>query len=79
MSKNYTVEALEAYALYNKVKLVDFENEEFAGWLVPKGNSYYLLSFNPFDNVYVLKRSHIKKLYHLMTGQLIPKEVKENF
>lgn len=79
MSKNYTIEALKAYALYHIVRLIDFEGEEFIGWLVPKDNEYCLLPLNQFDNIYVLKRSHIKKLYHISNGILIPKDFKENF
>lgn len=73
MSKNYTIEALNAYALYHIVRLIDFEGEEFIGWLVPKDGKYYLLPLNSEDSIYVLKRSHIKKLYHVSNGQLIPK------
>lgn len=73
MSRIYTSEALEAYALFHIVKLIDFEDEEFIGWLVPKDGKYYLLPLNSEDSIYVLKRSHIKKLYHLSNGVLIPK------
>lgn len=75
MVKNYTVEAIKAYALYHIVRVVDFEDEEFTGWLVPKDKEYYLLPLKQEDNIYVLKRSHIKKLYHASNGVLIPKEV----
>ena len=75
MVKNYTVEAIKAYALYHIIKIVDFEDKEFTGWLVPKDKEYYLLPLNQEDNIYVLKGSHIKKLYHVSNGVLIPKEV----
>lgn len=75
MIKLYTKAALEAYALYHVVKLIDFEGEEFIGWLVPKDKDYYLLPLNQIDNIYTLKRSHIKELYHVSNGVLIPKEI----
>lgn len=74
-ARNYTVEALKAYALYHVVRIVDFENKEFTGWLVPKDKEYYLLPLNATDNIYILKRSHIKKIYHTSNGVLIPKEI----
>lgn len=73
MSRLYTSEALEAYALFHVVRLIDFEDEEFIGWLVSKDGNYYLLPLNSVDSIYVLKRSHIKKLYHVSNGILIPK------
>lgn len=80
MSKYYTIEALNSYATYHIVRLIDFENEEFIGWFVPKSNNEYcLLPLNQFDNIYVLKRSHIKKLYHISNGMLIPKIFEDNF
>lgn len=79
MSRLYTSEALEAYALFHIVRLIDFEDEEFIGWLVPKDGNYCLLPLNSVDNIYVLKRSHIKKLYHVSNGQLIPKIFEDNF
>ena len=35
MSKNYTNEALVSYANYHAVRLIDFEGQEYKGWLVP--------------------------------------------
>lgn len=75
MTNLYTKEALSAYAEYHIVRVVDFEDEEFTGWLVPKDKEYYLLPLNATDNIYTLKRSHIKKLYHTSNGVLIPKEI----
>ena len=74
-SNNYTAEAIKAYALYHVVKVVDFENEEFIGWLVPKDTGYYVLPLDNTSGIYLLKRSHIKKIYHISNGVLIPKEI----
>jgi hypothetical protein len=79
MSKNYTVEALVYYANYNAVRLIDFENQEYTGWLVPDSRTGYWLLL-PLDTIWVsykFKRSHIKKLYYLTNNQLIPKEVEK--
>jgi hypothetical protein len=76
MSKNYSVEALVYYANYHAVRLIDFENQEYIGWLVPDSRTgdWLLLPLNTIWSVYKFKRSHIKKLYHLTNNQLIPKE-----
>lgn len=71
----YSKAALEAYVLYQAVKIVDFENAEYIGWLVPRQGEYVLLPLNDIWNTYIIKRSHIKKIYHLTNNQLIPKEV----
>lgn len=71
----YSKAALEAYVLYQAVKIIDFENDEYTGWLVPRRGEYVLLPLNDIWNTYVIKRSHIKKIYHLTNNQLIPKEV----
>jgi hypothetical protein len=71
----YSKAALEVYALYQAVKIIDFENAEYTGWLVPRQNEYVLLPLNNIWSTYTIKRSHIKKIYHLTNNQLIPKEV----
>ena len=75
ISYYYNKAALEAYVLYQAVKIIDFENNEYTGWLVPRRGEYVLLPLNDIWNTYVIKRSHIKKIYHLTNNQLIPKEV----
>lgn len=71
----YSKAALEAYAFYQAVKIIDFDNIEYIGWLVPRQGEYVLLPLNDIWNTYTLKRSRIKKIYHLTNNQLIPKEV----
>ncbi len=71
----YSKAALEAYALYQAVKIIDFENVEYTGWLVLRHNEYVLLPLNNIWSTYTFKRSHIKKIYHLTNNKLIPKEV----
>lgn len=76
MPKYYTAEALSAYALYHVVCLVDCDNQERIGWLVPRENGWYsLLPLSSVDSIYNYKRSHIKKIYHRPSNYLIPKEV----
>lgn len=72
----YSKEALKN-ALYSAIKLIDFENEEYTGWLVPspyKTDKYMLLPLNDIWNSYSFARSHIKKIYHLTNNVLIPKK-----
>ena len=73
MSKLYTKEALEFYALYHAVKVIDFEGDSHEGWLVYDEKEYLLLPLNDIWNIYTFKRSHIKEIYHLTNEQLIPK------
>ncbi len=79
MSKRYTAKALVYYANYHAVKLIDFENQEYTGWLVPEVSSgdLLLLPLNDIWHIYKFKRSHIKEIYHLTNGVLIPKEYVE--
>lgn len=73
----YSKEAIKYYALYHAVKLIDVDNIEYKGWLVLKDNNYMLLPINDNNfNRYIFKRSHIKAIYHLTNGVLIPKIVK---
>lgn len=73
----YTKEAINLYALYCAVKLIDIDNIEYKGWLVPKENNYMLLPINDNNfNRYIFKKSHIKAIYHLTNGVLIPKKVR---
>ena len=80
MSKNYTSEALVYYANYHAVRLIDFEGQEYKGWLVPHVpyGDLVLLPFDDIWNIYKFKRSHIKEIYHLTNGVLIPKEVEKD-
>ena len=81
-NKNYyTVEALVYYANYHAVRLIDFENQEYKGWFVPntQRGEWMLLPLDDIWNTYSFKRSHIKKIYHLSNGVLIPKEFKEDY
>lgn len=75
ISYYYSKAALEAYALYQAVKIIDSYNTEYIGWLVPRQGEYVLLPLNDIWHAYTFKRSHIKKIYHLTNDQLIPKEV----
>lgn len=79
----YTKEAIEKYALYHAVKLIDVDNIEYNGWLVLKDNNYMILPIYDLGqksifegNRYIFKRSHIKAIYHLTNGVLIPKKFK---
>lgn len=77
----YTKESINHYALYHAIKLIDIDNTEYKGWLVPQENSYMLLPTDDNNfNRYIFKRSHIKAIYHLTNCVLIPKksEVLEN-
>ena len=75
--KIYSKQAIDSYALYCAVKLIDIDNKEYNGWLVIKDNYYTILPIDDKNfNRYGFKRSHIKAIYHLSNGVLIPKEVK---
>lgn len=80
MSKNYTNEALVSYANYHAVRLIDFEGQEYKGWLVPHVpyGDIILLPLDDIWHTYTFKRSHIKEIYHLTNGVLIPKEVEKD-
>ena len=71
---DYERKAIDNYALYHAVKLVDIDNIEHIGWLVPKGKDYVLLPFNTIWHTYSFKQTHIKAIYHLTNGTLIPKK-----
>lgn len=75
--KDYSRKAIDNYALYNAVKLIDIDNIEYNGWLVPKGKDYLLLPFNTIWHTYSFKQTHIKAIYHLTNGVLIPKDYKD--
>ena len=75
--KDYSRKAIDNYALYNAVKLIDIDNIEYNGWLVPKGKDYMLLPFNTIWHTYSFKQTHIKAIYHLTNGVLIPKDYKD--
>lgn len=78
MNKLYTKQTLDNFALHSAIKLIDWQDEEHTGWLVPSPHDpkgYLLLPFNYNDNCWHFKRSHIKKIYHLTNGHLIPKDV----
>ena len=79
MSKNYTNEALVYYANYHAVRLIDFEDQEYKGWLVPHvpHGDIILLPLDDIWHTYTFKRSHIKEIYHLTNGVKIPKEVEK--
>jgi hypothetical protein len=81
MSKLYTTEVLVSYANYHAVRLIDFEGQEYKGWLVPEvpSGDLLLLPLNDIWHIYKFKRSHIKEIYHLTNGVLIPKEVEKDF
>lgn len=72
----YTKAAINKYALYHAVKVVDNDENAYYGWLVPFENWYMVLPFNTYNRVY-LKIRDIKAIYHLTNGALIPKKVKE--
>lgn len=74
--RDYSRKAIDNYALYNAVKLIDTDNIEHNGWLVPKGKDYMLLPFNTIWHTYTFGVTSIKAIYHLTNGVLIPKDFK---
>lgn len=72
----YTRQAIDNYALYHAVKLIDTDNIEHIGWLVPKDKYYILLPFNNIWKIYSITKTAIKAIYHLTNGVLIPKDFK---
>ena len=79
MSRFYSKDTINNYALYSAVRIIDFENDEFCGWLVPDPHNkigYMILPLSYTESIFHIKRSHIKKVYHLTNNYLIPKEVK---
>lgn len=70
----YTKEAIEKYALYHAVKLIDVDNIEYNGWLIPEGKRYVILPLNDIWHTYSFGITHIKAIYHLTNGVLIPKK-----
>ena len=74
MSKMYTKEALTFYAVNHAVRLIDFEGQEYKGWLISTGDTYTLFPLNDIWNTYKFKRSHIKEIYHLTNNKLVPKD-----
>ena len=75
----YTKTAIDSYALYSAVKIIDFEKEEYYGWLVPDPydiNGYMLLPFDYEKPRVCFKRTHINEVYHLTNGIKIPRGVR---
>lgn len=76
--KTYSKQAIDSYALYNVVRLVDTNDEIYTGWLVPSrlDNEYMLLPISDIWHTYTFKRSYIKSIQHITNGKLITKGVK---
>ena len=74
---NYTKEAIKEYVGLKPVNVVlEGNNEQLTGYLITFNDiDYHLLPLGGGD-IYVLKRSHIKKIIHL-NGVVIPKEIKK--
>ena len=51
-------------ALYCRVKLTDFTNDIFYGWLIPYYNKYMILPFNNGTKV-IFNATSIKYIMHL--------------
>ncbi len=74
---DYSSEAINNYALYHAVKLIDNDDIEYNGWLVPKDKYYILLPLNSIWKTYSFRKTQIKAIYHLTNGVLIPKKIED--
>ena len=57
------------FALYQAVTLIDDDNDQYRGWLVPGLNKDYVIL--PFDTIcvnYHFKASHIKDIIYMGNG-----------